>query len=475
MLALSQLLERATVPALLGTVVVAVPLALLAVVAVTTLLDRRDAEATIARAVVLATSVGLVASLGMLAHMLATGSRGELIDYGDWLELGAPGAGYHYTFDIEFRFDRLSVPFAVLTFLLCGTVGTFGHRYLHREPGYARFYVLFALFLAGMVFATLAASIETLLIGWELVGLSSMMLVGFFHERTAPVENALRVWVVYRVSDAALLLVAVLTHEIEGEGGFARLLGAGDWPAGRVDLSGGAAFGLGLLVVVAAAGKSALVPFSGWLPRAMEGPTPSSAIFYGALSVHLGAYLLLRLQPMLMASWPLMALVVALGLATSAVAALAARVQTDVKSALSFASLTQVGLIVAEIGVGWSYVPLVHILGHACLRTLQFIRAPMYIHDHKLLEDQLGDRLPDPSDWHKLPAKAKPGLYRLALERGYLDTILERYAVGPFVRLARAYDRFERGLIAPRPDPVGIEPPSGAMAPVRREREGVHS
>ena len=105
---------------------------------------------------------------------------------------------------------------------------------------------------------------------------------------------------------------------------------------------------VGLLLFLAAAGKSALVPFSGWLPRAMEGPTPSSAVFYGALSVHLGAFLLLRFSPLLDASLTLRLVVIGAGLVTALFAATAERVQTDIKSELCFASLTQVGLIVAE-------------------------------------------------------------------------------------------------------------------------------
>ena len=133
---------------------------------------------------------------------------------------------------------------------------------------------------------------------------------------------------------------------------------------------------VGLLLLVAAAGKSALVPFCGWLPRAMEGPTPSSAIFYGALSVHLGAFLLLRVSPILELSLPLSIAVGVLGLTSAIFGALFARVQTDIKSALAFASLTQVGIIVAEIGCGLRYIALIHIIGHACLRTLQLLRAP---------------------------------------------------------------------------------------------------
>src|SRR5262249_33218490 len=155
----------------------------------------------------------------------------------------------------------------------------------------------------------------------------------------------------------------------------------------QATVDGGPALLVGLLLIVAAAGKSALVPFSGWLPRAMEGPTPSSAVFYGALSVHLGAFLLLRVLPILESSVVLAVVLIILGLTTSLFASLASSVQTDIKSALSYASLVQVGLVVAEIGVGAVYRPvvyvaLVHLLGNACLRTLQFIRAPTLLQDY---------------------------------------------------------------------------------------------
>jgi NAD(P)H-quinone oxidoreductase subunit 5 len=199
---------------------------------------------------------------------------------------------------------------------------------------------------------------------------------------------------------------------------------------------------IGGLLLIAAAGKSALVPFSGWLPRAMEGPTPSSAVFYGSLSVHLGAYVLLRVGPLLDASPTLSWAVVALGLTTAGLAALVGRVQTDAKSALSYASLTQVGLIVAEIGLGFRYVALIHLIGHACLRTLQFVRAPSLLRDRRALENALGGR-PAQAD----PSEAGPRwawLYRFALERAYLDGLLDRCVVAPFVRTFRWFDALER-------------------------------
>ena len=194
---------------------------------------------------------------------------------------------------------------------------------------------------------------------------------------------------------------------------------------------------VGMLLLIAAAGKSALVPFSGWLPRAMEGPTPSSAVFYGSLSVHLGAFLLLRVSPVLEVSTTLCIVVVLLGLVSAITGAMIARVQTDVKSALAFASLTQVGIIVVEIGCGLRYIALIHIIGHACMRTLQLLRAPTLLHDYHTLENAIGKHLPQAnrnSD-HRSMSPLRIWLYRFALERAYLDASLDRFTVRPFVRV----------------------------------------
>jgi NAD(P)H-quinone oxidoreductase subunit 5 len=414
--------------------------ALLAVLGITSLVDRTLSEAATTRLGQAATVVGLVAALTLLAHMLVGGVRHVPVAPGDWVAVP------HFHYSVKFVFDRLSVPVVILSFVLCGTVGAFASRYLHREPGFNRFFVLYAMFLAGMVITTLAGTIETLFVGWELVGLSSALLVAYFHERPAPVRNGLWVWAIYRVSDAALLLAAVVMHHMTGAGDFDRMFGSGPWPEGHTALTEGQAYVVGGLLLVAVAGKSALVPFSGWLPRAMEGPTPSSAVFYGALSVHLGVYLLLRVSPVLEAAPGLAVAVVVLGLVTAVYAYLAGRVQADIKSALAFASLTQVGIIVAEIGLGFRYVALVHLIGHACLRTLQFLRAPTLMHDYHLLENALGTHRPRPKGfWGRLlPGRTRAWFYRLALERGYLDAALSTYIAGPFVELFRWLDALER-------------------------------
>jgi NADH-quinone oxidoreductase subunit L len=456
--------DHATLIASLGLVALAGPILLLCVLGGASLLGRPLGERATGRACQAAIVTGLLGAVSVLVLMLLHGTRHEVIELGEWVVIPS------YHFSVKLVFDRLSVPMAILSLVLCGTVAAFATRYMHRERGYNRFFVLYALFVTGMVLTSLAGTIETLFAGWELVGLSSALLVAYFHERPAPVRNGLRVWAIYRVSDAALLLAAVVLHHLQGEGDFDRLLKGGDWPEGHAAVSGASAVLVGLLLLVAAAGKSALVPFSGWLPRAMEGPTPSSAVFYGALSVHLGAFLLLRVSPLLEASLWLSAAVVALGLLTALYAYLAGSVQTDIKSALAFASLVQVGLIVAEIGLGFRYIALVHLLGHACLRTLQFIRAPTLLHDYHLLENAIGEHLPRAGGpvGRLAPDGIRAWLYRFALERGYLDTLLSRFVVNPPLLLFRWCDGLERrwtDFLAGRASRESdlVKPHSGAM------------
>jgi len=344
----------------LGLMIVAPPAALLAVFFAAFLLNRRLQEEPIGRLIQGTISLSLLAAVSASVIMLWHRVAHHAIELGDWVITP------HYHLKFEFVLDLLSLSYVMLTLVLCAVIGAFSTRYLHRERGYQRFFVLFALFLLGMVTASLSDTVETLFAGWEMVGLSSVLLIAFFQERPSPPRNGLRVWVVYRICDVALMLAAILMHEINGAGDFDHLVGDKAWPAHDPLLIGPHFTMLGVLFVIAAAGKSALIPFSGWLPRAMEGPTPSSAVFYGALSVHLGAFLLLRVSPVLDSSIWLQVAVVVLGLSTSAFAYLAGRVQTDIKSALAFASLTQVGIIIAEIGLGFRYLALLHLLGHAC-------------------------------------------------------------------------------------------------------------
>jgi NAD(P)H-quinone oxidoreductase subunit 5 len=200
----------------LGLCVVASPAALLSLVGMTSIFDRRLNERSMALFTQIAIVVGLFAAIGILGLMLATGQRHVPIEFGNWVVIPEQ----HFHFHLKFVFDRLSVPFAILSFVLCGTIGAFTSRYLHREPGYNHFFV----FLLGMIVSSLAGTIETLFFGWEFVGLSSALLVAFFHERTNPVRNGQRVWVIYRIADAAFLIAALTLHHLTGEGDFDGLM-----------------------------------------------------------------------------------------------------------------------------------------------------------------------------------------------------------------------------------------------------------
>lgn len=426
----------------LGIVVVFVPCGLMATMGITALGGVRMSESTISRLTQLAVLLSLIPAILILAFMLATGRRYVPIELGNWASI--PDAHFHFHW--KFIFDRLSVPFLILALVLCGVVGAFTRRYLHREQGYQRFFLLYSLFFAGMTISSIAGTIETLFFGWELVGLSSALLVAYFHEREAPVRNGQRVWSVYRLSDACFLLGALLMHHLTEQGDFGAFMGTQPWPDGRTTIEPSHALSVGLLLLLAAAGKSALVPFSGWLPRAMEGPTPSSAVFYGSLSVHLGAYLLLRVNPILEASWILKVIVIALGLLSAFFGSIMSRVQNDVKSSLAYASLTQVGIIVAEIGLGFYYLALVHILGHACLRTLQLLRAPTLLTDYHAIENAIGARLSNREDpmARVFPVRIQNWWYRFGYERGFMDLLLDSWVVQPFISCFRWADRQER-------------------------------
>jgi NADH-quinone oxidoreductase subunit L len=425
---------------LLGIGAVAAPLFLLTALGLLSLFDKPLSERTTAHLVAATNLTGLVCALSILILMVTRRSAHLEIDLGNWIAL----EDYHLS--IKLLFDTLSLSFLVLAYVICGVIGVFANRYLHREPSYNRFFVLYALFTAGMAMTALAGTIELLFFGWELIGLSSAFLVAFFQERLMPVRNGLHVWIVYRVSDAAFLAALIVMHHLRGQGDLTTLLGTEPWPQGVAAMDADQAFWVGGLLLVAAAGKSALIPFSGWLPRAMEGPTPSSAVFYGAISVHLGAFLLLRISPILELSPALAWSVTALGLATAGYATLVGRAATDIKTALSFASLTQVGIIVAEIGLGLRYVALAHLIGHGCLRTLQFLRAPTLLHDYHTIENAIGHHLPSTSRRLSafLPEAFRVWAYRFALERGYLDLLLKEYLVRPFLAFFLWCDRLEQ-------------------------------
>jgi NADH-quinone oxidoreductase subunit L len=416
------------------------PLGGFAALALVRLLPLRPNERQLALAVQGIFSVGLVASVAMVLTMLLGGVDSLVVPLGTWFRVG------DHVFRVTLLVDHLSVPFLLMSTLLTGTVGAFTTRYLHKEPGFRRFVLLLLLFAGGIQLVTTAGSLDVAYAGWEMVGLTSALLIAFFNEREAPVHHGLWAFGTYRASDVALLLAALLAHGVLGTADYSVLYGSAPWPAGGPALQGMSAVAVSLLLVFAAMGKSAQVPLSGWLPRAMEGPTPSSAIFYGALSVHAGCYVLLRAGPLLDQQPVARAVLLVVGLTTSLYATLVGRAQTDIKTSLSYATLTQLGLVFAEIGAGLRTLALLHVVGHAFLRSLQFLRAPSLLHERHQMEAAMGGHVARTgSHLERLaPSSVRLWLYRFALNRGYLDALIMGWVIAPPARALRWLDRAER-------------------------------
>lgn len=378
------------------------------------------------------------------------------VSIGDWFSVA------HYHFPLTILLDRLSLPIVAVTVILAGIVGSFSVRYLHRDPGFYRFFLLLHLFTFGALMVFMADSLDVLIGGWEIVGITSVLLIGFFQYRPDPVRNALRVFATYRVADLFMLVAVFLAHHWF-DGASWNTMFTGEWPGHATNLDGGHATIVAVLLVFAASGKSAQGPFCGWLARAMEGPTPSSAVFYGAISVHAGAYLLLRIEPLIHTSVIATGLVIFIGLTTAILGTLVHRTCADAKTSLAYASQTQIGLIFTEIGLGWTTFAIIHLISHAMLRTLQFLRSPSMLRDYNRVHSAAGGQI-DPTGEHYeslLPKSVQIVLYRIALGRGFYDAIVDRFIVTPVMTVARLLRVFEPGLPAPRNEQAP------AAAPVR--------
>jgi len=408
-------------------------------------------------------SASLIACAASAGWLLASGVEEVRVPLGSWF------AAEHYSFDWNLIADHLSIPFASFAAVLLGLVAAYSSRYLHREPGFARFYLLLTVFGAAVQFVVIAGSLDLAFLGWELVGMTSALLIAFFHERRAPVEHGLRAFITYRLCDVGLLAAGVALHYMVGTSDVV-VASTAPWAGFVVPSTVLGATTVGLLLLWASMGKAAQVPLSGWLPRAMEGPTPSSAVFYGALSIHLGPYLLLRAASILQFSGVAAGAVIAVGTLTALHATFVGRTQTDIKSALAYASMTQVGLIYVEIGLGFYHLALVHIVGHATVRTLQILRSPSLLDDYHHLEQAMGRELPRTGGHLErlVPTSLQPWLYRVALERGGFDAILTDHVVGRALGALSWIDRLDQAWVDYLMDPTTAKA-------LRRHRDEVTS
>jgi NADH-quinone oxidoreductase subunit L len=343
---------------------------------------------------------------------------------------------HDYEFFIDFTFDKITATYAFIGCVLTFMITVYSHAYLHREPGYKRFYNSVLFFYFGYTIVIFAGNLETLFTGWEILGISSFLLIAFYRDRYLPVKNAVKVFSIYRIGDVGLLLAMWMSHHLWLENITFEKLSNYELVHHQLQTHSFVGVAISLMILLSAAAKSAQLPFSSWLPRAMEGPTPSTAIFYGSLSVHIGVFLLLRTYHFWEQQLSVRILIGLLGLSTSIVASSIARVQSSVKSQIAYSSIAQIGLIFIEVALGWVDVALIHFAGNAFLRTYQLLVSPSVV--TYLIREQFYNFVPRPHTFEdSLPKKLEYSLYILSVKEFNLDSIMYRYLWNPLKWLGK--------------------------------------
>jgi NADH-quinone oxidoreductase subunit L len=281
-----------------------------------------------------------------------------------------------FTFDIAFYFDRLS---AVMTLIITG-VGSLIHvystGYMKDDASYARYFSYLNLFLFFMLLLVLGRSLLVCFVGWEGVGLASYLLIGFWFEDMAKAQAGKKAFITNRVGDAGFLLGMFLLYHAVGTLDFDAVNAAFSGPiAPAVSASL-----VGVLLFIGATGKSAQIPLHVWLPDAMAGPTPVSALIHAATMVTAGVYLVARLNGLYLQAPEASQVIAVIGVLTALFAATIAVVQTDIKKVLAYSTISQLGFMFVALGVGAYGVAVFHVYTHAFFKACLFLGAGSVIH-----------------------------------------------------------------------------------------------
>ena len=279
-------------------------------------------------------------------------------------------------FEVSFWFDRLS---AVMTLIVTG-VGSLIHvystGYMHADRSYARYFAYLNLFLFFMLLLVLGRSLLVLFVGWEGVGLASYLLVGFWFEDMAKAQAGKKAFITNRVGDAGFLLGMFVLYSTLGTLEIDEINAAFASPTPPAV----SASLLGILLFVGATGKSAQIPLYVWLPDAMAGPTPVSALIHAATMVTAGVYMIARMSGVYLEAAEASQLVAAVGVLTAFFAATIAVVQNDIKKVLAYSTISQLGLMFVALGVGAYGVAVFHVYTHAFFKACLFLGAGSVIH-----------------------------------------------------------------------------------------------
>ena len=339
--------------------------------------------------------------------------------------LGAHGHAATHTHDwfragplqlsLGVRADGLSAVMLVVVTSVALLVQVYSQGYMERDPGYGRYYAWMSLFAAAMLGLVLADNLFMLFVFWELVGLASYLLIGFWFHKPSAAAAAKKAFIVTRIGDLGLLAAMLLIWTRGGT--FAideihELVLTGALSGTTLTL-----FGLGLFA--GAAGKSAQFPLHVWLPDAMEGPTPVSALIHAATMVVAGVYLVARLLPVFELAGDALAVVTAVGLTTALFSGAAAFAQTDIKKVLAYSTVSQLGFMFVALGAGVVSAGMFHLFTHAFFKALLFLGAGSVIigAHHRQEMAQLGGlwrRMPVTGATFLVGSLALAGLFPLA-------------------------------------------------------------
>lgn len=363
----------------------------------------------------------------------------------NWIANGSPILDIkHFTFYkednveifIDLYFDKITAVFALVGSLITFLVAIFSRFYLHRDSGFKRFFSTLLLFFFAYSLIIFSGNFETLFIGWEFLGITSFLLIIFYRDRYLPVKNGLKTISLYRLSDVCLMLSLWMSHHLWHENITFIKLNDLDLVMSHIDEHRYYASFIVLMIVIAAAIKSAQFPFSSWLTRAMEGPTTSSAIFYGSLSAHIGVFLLMRTYPYWETIFSIKLLVIVVGIVTAIVATLIARVQSSVKTQIAYGSIAQIGIMFFELAMGWHTLVLIHFTGNAFLRTYQLLVSPSVL--GYLIHDQFFSYIPKRYGANdSFINKITNSIYVLSLKEWNLDAFQFKILWSPFKWIGR--------------------------------------
>ncbi len=293
------------------------------------------------------------------------------VDLYQWI-----GAG---TVQVAFRLliDPLSVAMALVVSGVGLLIHVYSVGYMADDPGFGRYFAYLNLFMATMLTLVLAGNLVVMFIGWEGVGLCSYLLVAFWFTRPAAARAGVKAFLVTRLGDVGFLVGIFLAFGVFGTTDFSVLTGEA---SRTLALGGGTATALALLLFAGAVGKSAQLPLHIWLPDAMEGPTPVSALIHAATMVTAGVYMIVRLHAVFLRAPLAMDLIAAVGAFTAIFAAASALVEPDLKRVLAYSTISQLGYMFLAVGVGAFGGGIFHLTSHAFFKALLFLAAGSVMH-----------------------------------------------------------------------------------------------